>query len=312
MTGDARAARSRGLARGRSRLRRPARPPRTETLVLPRRAGRSRRSRRTARSSPGSRRTQGAATPCTSARSRNGLQADAAEAGATRTTSPAGGPSARSPVTLAIAGKTSNVLWTLHESSPLQFDYLVGAGASATGASAASRSSRTRTAAPASGSAASPATERRSSYAVTSVDYEDEAGCLAGTGTCAMKIAGGGVYRVVGRQRPKLVPGTTRGAVAVAASRRQDRVRRDRRRSRSAGKPVAGADLPIEVVDAADGRVDLERHAAGHADRDRALGARARDARAHAARAAARLVRAARPAPPIGSVPVAVGDEPRR
>src|SRR5437660_11521299 len=34
-----------------------------------------------------------------------------------------------SPVTLAIAGTTSNVLWTLHESSPLQFDYLVGAGA---------------------------------------------------------------------------------------------------------------------------------------------------------------------------------------
>ena len=54
-------------------------------------------------------------------------------------------------------------------------------------------------------------------YGVTSVDYQDEAGCLAGTDSCAMKIVqgGGGVYRVVGGQKLRLVPGTT-AAVAVA------------------------------------------------------------------------------------------------
>jgi len=116
-----------------------------------------------------------------------------------------------SPVTLAIAGKTSNVLWTLHEDSSLQFDYLVAAGAGNR------RERRLQELAHTNrgnglwfGGVAGDGTTL--AYAVTSVDYEDEAGCLAGTDSCLMKIAGGGVYRVVGRQRPKLVPGTTHGA----------------------------------------------------------------------------------------------------
>lgn len=159
----------------------------------------------------------------------------------------------RSPVTLAIAGKTSNVLWTLHESSPLEFDYLVGAGAGDR------RERRLQELAHTNrgnglwfGGVAGDGSTL--AYAVTSVDYEDEAGCLAGTGSCLMKIAGGGVYRVVGRQRPKLVPGTTRGAVAIAAG--GGRIAYVGTGSiTKRGKPVAGADLPIQIVNAADGQV---------------------------------------------------------
>jgi hypothetical protein len=69
-----------------------------------------------------------------------------------------------------------------------------------------------------------------------------------------MKIAGGGIYRVIGRQRPKLIPGTTRGAVEIAAS--SGRIAYVGTGSITKhGKPVAGADLPIEIVSAADGRV---------------------------------------------------------
>jgi hypothetical protein len=154
-----------------------------------------------------------------------------------------------SPVTLAVAGKTSNVLWTLHESSPLQFDYLVGAGAAPSG----QRERRFHEFAHTSrgnglwfGGVAGDGTTLV--YAVTSVDYKDEAGCLAGTDSCAMKIAGGGVYRLVD-WRPKLVPGTTHGAVAIAAG--GGRIAYVGTGSiTKRGKPAAGADLPMQVVDA--------------------------------------------------------------
>jgi hypothetical protein len=159
-----------------------------------------------------------------------------------------------SRVTLAIAGATSNVLWTLHENSPLQFDYLVGAGAGDR------RERRFQELAHTNrgnglwfGGVAGDGTTL--AYAVTSVDYADEAGCLAGTDSCAMKIAGGGVYRVVGRQRrAKLVPGTTHGAVALAAGGGRIAYVGTGAITKH-GKPVAGGDLPIQVVDAADGHV---------------------------------------------------------
>ena len=157
------------------------------------------------------------------------------------------------PIWLALAGSASRVLWTLREDLPLPFDYLVGAGPGA-------RTDRTErryqeiahTTAGAGlwlgGIAGDGSTLV---YGVTSVDYEDEAGCLAGTGSCAMEKAGGGVFRVIGRQVPKLIEGTD-AAVAVAASGSTvayvpaATVAKD-------GRPSAGADLPIEVVDAGTG-----------------------------------------------------------
>ena len=159
------------------------------------------------------------------------------------------------PVSVAIARNQPSVLWTLHENSPLQFDYLVGAGVGD------SRERRYQQLAHTSrgaglwlgGVAGNGGTLV---YGVTSVDYVDEAGCLAGTDTCALKIVanGGGVYRVGADHRPKLVPGTSGGAVDVATS--GDRVAYVRAGTvDKRGRPVAGADKPIEIVDAVSGQV---------------------------------------------------------
>lgn len=144
----------------------------------------------------------------------------------------------------------ADTLWTLHESTPLQYDYLIGAGALPANQSERRLQQLAHTSKGAGlwlgGVVGSGNTL---AYAVTSVDYQDEAGCLAGTDTCAMKIESGGVYRFDG-WHPKLV--YDRAAVALAASGDTiaivptDAVTK-------AGKPVAGADLPIMVVDAKSG-----------------------------------------------------------
>ena len=152
----------------------------------------------------------------------------------------------RSTVGLALAG--TSVLWTLRESAPIPFDYLVGA------AVADQRERRLQEVAHTKrgsglwlgGIAGDGATLV---YAVTSVDYKDEAGCLAGTGSCELEVAGGGVYRVVGRQ-PELIAGTG-AALAVAASGANvayvssTTVGKD-------GRPVA--DQQINVVDTRTGK----------------------------------------------------------
>src|SRR2546423_7086079 len=120
----------------------------------------------------------------------------------------------RSNVGLALAG--TSVLWTLRESAPIPFDYLVGA---AVGDQKERRFQEVAHTKRGSGLWLGGISGDGSTlvYGVTSVDFKDEAGCLAGTGSCELKVAGGGVYRVVGRQLPELVADTG-PAVAVAAS----------------------------------------------------------------------------------------------
>jgi hypothetical protein len=155
------------------------------------------------------------------------------------------------PVSLALAG--TNVAWTLHQDSPIPFDWLLGA------ASVGNRKERrfqelahTKRGV---GIWLGGVSGDRSTlvYGIANVDYVDEAGCLSGSGSCELDTAGGGVYRLSGRQLPKLVPGTDgAGAVAVAASDGavayvpSASVAKD-------GRPTAGADLPIEIVDASTG-----------------------------------------------------------
>ena len=133
---------------------------------------------------------------------------------ATRKTS----PRPDGAVGLALAG--TSVVWTLRESAPIPFDYLIGAAARPSAADQKERRfqevahTKRGSGLWLGGIAGDNATLV---YAVTSVDYEDEAGCLAGTAPCTLKVEGGGVYRVVGRQLPELVGGTG-PAVAVAAS----------------------------------------------------------------------------------------------
>jgi hypothetical protein len=150
------------------------------------------------------------------------------------------------PIPLAI-DTNADALWTLRESTPLQYDYLIGAGVNRTDQNERRLQQLAHTSRGAGlwlgGIVGSGDTL---AYAVTSVDYEDEAGCLAGTDTCAMTISSGGVYRFEG-WKPKLV--YNRAAVELAAAGGMiaivptDSVTK-------AGRPIAGADLPILVVDA--------------------------------------------------------------
>jgi hypothetical protein len=156
------------------------------------------------------------------------------------------------PVNLALAG--TNVAWTLHQESPIPFDWLLGAGASANNRKERRFQELAHTKRGVGIWLGGVSGDHNTLvYGIANVDYVDEAGCLSGAGSCELDTAGGGVYRLVGRQLPKLIPGTdSAGAVAVAASDSavayvpSATVAKD-------GRPSAGADLPIEIVDASTG-----------------------------------------------------------
>ena len=154
------------------------------------------------------------------------------------------------PVQLALAGVRA--LWSLPQESPLSVDYLLGAGVSRPDRAErrfleVAHNSR-GVGQWLGGVAGSGATL---AYAVTTVDWDDEAGCLAGTGPCTLTKTGGGVYVIRGRQPVRL-----RGAlaaVAVAASTENIAYVPTGRLDKN-GRPQASADLPIEVVDAGSGQ----------------------------------------------------------
>jgi hypothetical protein len=160
--------------------------------------------------------------------------------------------SRRQPVELAVAGV--NALWSLPQESPLSLDYLLGAGAGVSKSERAERrfvevAHNARGVGQWLGGVAGSGTTLV--YAVTSVDWDDEAGCLAGTGPCTLTKAGGGVYVVRGRQ-PVLVKGTG-AAVAVATAAGVIAYVPTGRLDRN-GRPRASADLPISIVDAGSGQ----------------------------------------------------------
>jgi len=162
-------------------------------------------------------------------------------------------PTRNATVPLAVDYTTSRALWALHQQSPLAYDYVIGAG----GGPGDRRERRFQQLAHTAHGAglwlgAIVGDGGTLAYAVTSVDYEDEAGCLAGSSPCTMKIqgSGSGVYRLVG-WRPQLIP-DTRAAVEVAASGNTLAIVATDSITKS-GRPVAGADLPIDVVDATNG-----------------------------------------------------------
>jgi hypothetical protein len=157
------------------------------------------------------------------------------------------------PVEIAL-DNASHTLWTLHEGLPLEYDYLVGAGAGQGDRREHRFQEFAHTARGAGlwlgGLVADGDTL---AYAVTSVDYEDEAGCLAGNGSCAMKIVptGSGVYRFVNWQL-QLVP-RTKAAVEVAVSKDTLAIVETGALAPKTGKPVPTADLPIDIVNAETG-----------------------------------------------------------
>jgi hypothetical protein len=118
------------------------------------------------------------------------------------------------PVRLAIAETSGAALWTLHERSQVDLDYVVGADASQPLERRFDQLAHTPAGAGLwlGGIAGSGGTLV---YAVTVVAYVDQVACLSG-GSCRLKIQSGGVRRVLGRRNP-LIPGTG-PAVDVAAS----------------------------------------------------------------------------------------------
>jgi hypothetical protein len=156
------------------------------------------------------------------------------------------------PVSLALAG--GNVIWTLREQSPIPFDYLLGAGVGV-GERKERRFQEIAHTNHGSGLWLGGISGDGTTlvYGVTAVDYIDEAGCLAGTSPCDLEVSGGGVYRMTGREPPKPIAGThPDGAVEVSASAGAVAYVAAAGVGKQ-GRPVAGTDLPIEVVDAQTG-----------------------------------------------------------
>lgn len=154
------------------------------------------------------------------------------------------------PVELALAG--GHALWSLPQAAPLPLDYLLGAGV--TKSERAERrflevAHNARGVGQWLGGIAGSGTTLV--FAVTSVDWDDEAGCLAGTAPCTLTKSGGGVYVVRGRQLAR-IPGTG-PAVAVATGGGNVAYVPTGRLQKN-GRPQPSADLPIAVVDPGSGQ----------------------------------------------------------
>lgn len=157
-----------------------------------------------------------------------------------------------SPVGLAVAGNGGSpaLLWTLHEAAAkaLRFDYVVGATV------ADPRERRFEEVAHANHGAGLwlgglAGNDRTLVYAVADVAYKDQVACLStpkAPGACDLKVIGGGVYRIVGRKTPELVPGAT-PALAVATSDDAVAYVQAVGASTTDGHPLASAQKPIEV-----------------------------------------------------------------
>jgi hypothetical protein len=118
------------------------------------------------------------------------------------------------PVALAIAQSADGALWTLHERTEVVLDYVVGADASQPRERRFDQLAHTRAGAGLwlGGIAGSGSTLV---YAATAVAYVNQVACLSG-GSCRLKLAGGAIHRVVGRDNP--VIRNTGPAVAVATA----------------------------------------------------------------------------------------------
>jgi hypothetical protein len=159
--------------------------------------------------------------------------------------------SRRAPVQLAVAARSGSVLWTLPLQSPLALDYVLGAGVAPTQRAEVRLLEAAHTGKGVGQWLGGISGDGQTlAFAVTSVGWRDESGCLAGIAPCTLVKSGGGVYVVRGRARVH-VRGTS-AAVEVATS--GDRVAYvptgliGRK-----GRPLASADLPIDVVATATG-----------------------------------------------------------
>ena len=158
---------------------------------------------------------------------------------------------------LAIAGRMSTALWTLHESGPAPFDYVLAAPFGGPErqidrlAHANDGTGKWLEGVVGSG--------RTLAYSWDDVEYVDKLACLSG-GSCKQKIADGGI-RLVTRtgDQPQPLPGVG-PALQLAAS--AGRLAYIPATIVKAGRPTANTNNSLYVVDAASG--DLEGKAFVH------------------------------------------------
>jgi len=152
------------------------------------------------------------------------------------------------PVDLVVASDTGSALWTLHERTAVELDYVVGADVSQPRERRFSQLAHTRAGAGLwlGGIAGEGKTLV---YSFTTVGYVNQVACLSG-GSCRRRIVGGGVRRIVGRHNP-LVPGTE-AALGIATAGGRIAYTPAAAVS-STGRPVASDSLPIDVLDAVTG-----------------------------------------------------------
>lgn len=166
---------------------------------------------------------------------------------------------ADSPVGLAVSFNSGHpaLLWTLHESAAqaLRFDYVLGATVADPLERRFQEVAHARHGAGLwlGGVAGSGGTLV---YAVAKVAYKDQVACLSTPkepGACALKVTGGGIYRIVGRKAPLSIKGDARPAVMVAASGNDIAYVPASGAATADGRPLASADVPVEVLDADSG-----------------------------------------------------------
>lgn len=153
------------------------------------------------------------------------------------------------PVRLAVASRAGDAtLWTLHQRAQIALDYVVGAAARQPLERRFTQVAHNGGGAGLwlGGIAGSGATLV---YGTTEVAYVDQVDCLSG-GSCALKVAGGGVHRIVGRSDP-LLPHTGPAVAVAAAAGRVAYI--PAARVGPGGRPQPAVGQPVEVHDARTG-----------------------------------------------------------
>jgi len=147
---------------------------------------------------------------------------------------------------LAVAGRMSTALWTLHESGPTPFDDVLAASIGGP----ERQLDRFSHASNGTGDWLGGVTGggRTLAYSWVDVEYVDKLGCLSG-GSCQQKIADGGI-RVVTRTGDAPLPGVQPAlGLATAAGR----IAYIPATTVKAGRPSASANSSVDVVDGTSG-----------------------------------------------------------
>ena len=147
---------------------------------------------------------------------------------------------------LAVAARMSTALWTLHESGPAPFDYVLA------GSIGGPERQLDRLAHASDGTGlwlvGVAGSGRTLAYSWDDVEYVDKLACLSG-GSCKQKIADGGI-RIVTRTGDQPLPGA-QPALQLAAS--AGRIAYIPATIAKAGRPLATANNFVYVVDGASG-----------------------------------------------------------